>query len=122
MGAMADGSIRAISFDGDGTLWDFDQVMRHALGHALAELRSAAPGPSAVLTIEAMIAIRNRVAEELKGHVTSLEEVRLAAFEKTLQHIGVADAGLAARLNAVYLQHRFADTRPYRERACDRSG
>jgi FMN hydrolase / 5-amino-6-(5-phospho-D-ribitylamino)uracil phosphatase len=105
--------IRAISFDDDGTLWDFQQVMRHALGYALAALRAAAPGPSVGLTIEAMIAIRNGVAEERKGHVTNLEVVRPAAFERTLQLIGVADGGLAARLNGVYLQHRFADTRPY---------
>src|SRR6516165_11046079 len=25
--------IRAISFDGDMTLWDFEAVMRHSLGH-----------------------------------------------------------------------------------------
>ncbi|HEV7215534.1 MAG TPA: HAD family hydrolase [Chloroflexota bacterium] len=106
-------TIRAISFDGDGTLWDFQQVMHNALRFALAERRAVAPGPGAGLTIEAMIAIRNGVAEELQGHMTNLEAVRLAAFERTLQHIGVVDAGLAVRLNAVYLQHRFADTRPY---------
>lgn len=111
--AMRTPPIQAISFDGDGTLWDFNQVMRHALRYALAELQAAAPGLSADLTIEAMIAIRKSVAEELKGTVTNLEAVRLAAFERTLQHIGVADVELADRLNAVYLQHRFADTRPY---------
>lgn len=105
--------VRAISFDGDGTLWDFQQVMRHALHYALMELQVAAPGPSAALTIDTMIAMRNQVAEELRGKVTNLEAVRLAAFRLTLQHIGVVDDGLAARLNAVYLQHRFADTRPY---------
>lgn len=110
---MAAPRIRAISFDGDGTLWDFQQVMRQALRYALMELQEASPGPSAALTIDAMIAIRNQVAEELRGRVTNLEAVRLAAFRRTLQYIGVADDGLAARLNAVYLQHRFADTRPY---------
>ncbi|MFI5269168.1 MAG: hypothetical protein ACHQ7M_17475 [Chloroflexota bacterium] len=77
---MAGLRIRAISFDGDGTLWDFQQVMRHALRCALSELRAAAPGPSAALTIDAMIAMRNQVAEELRGRVTNLEAVRLAAF------------------------------------------
>lgn len=105
--------IRSISFDCDGTLWDFNHMMRHALRYALTELQAAAPGRSEGLTIETMIAVRNRVAEDLRGRVTNLEAVRLAAFERTLQHIGVVDAGLAARLNAVYLQHRFADTRPY---------
>src|SRR5919108_3141474 len=40
---MADDQIRAITFDADGTLWDFEATMRAALGHALAELRRAAP-------------------------------------------------------------------------------
>jgi putative hydrolase of the HAD superfamily len=62
-----------------------------------------------LLTIETMIAIRNRVAEELRGKVTNLEEVRLAAFKRTLRNIGVSDDGLAAHLNAVYLKRRFED-------------
>jgi len=36
--------IRAISFDGDMTLWDFEAVMRHALGHTLTELQAHLPG------------------------------------------------------------------------------
>jgi phosphoglycolate phosphatase-like HAD superfamily hydrolase len=35
--------IRAISFDGDMTLWDFEKVMRHSLGLVLAELRTYRP-------------------------------------------------------------------------------
>jgi len=105
--------IRGISFDGDGTLWDFNQVMRHSLRYALAELRTVAPGPTETLTIDAMIAIRNSVARERQGQATNLEAVRLVAFERTLQHVGVADEGLAAHLNAVYLKHRFEDTRPF---------
>ena len=31
--------ITTISFDADGTLWDFEGVMRHALGCALDKLR-----------------------------------------------------------------------------------
>ncbi len=42
MGGASDG-LTTISFDGDGTLWDFRKVMRHSLGHTLAELRRLAP-------------------------------------------------------------------------------
>jgi phosphoglycolate phosphatase-like HAD superfamily hydrolase len=31
-------SVKAISFDGDGTLWDFERVMRHSLQFVLKEL------------------------------------------------------------------------------------
>ena len=33
------GLLRVLSFDGDMTLWDFQKLMRHSLGHALEELR-----------------------------------------------------------------------------------
>ena len=35
--------ITTISFDADGTLWDFEGVMRHALGCALDELHRFVP-------------------------------------------------------------------------------
>ena len=101
--------ITAISFDGDGTLWDFDKVMRHALECALTELRSHAGKSAGSLTIDTMISLRNQVAGELKGKITNLEQVRLAAFQRTLQHIGIFDDALARHLNAVYLKHRFED-------------
>jgi phosphoglycolate phosphatase-like HAD superfamily hydrolase len=94
--------IRAISFDGDMTLWDFDAVMRHSLSHTLTELQAHLPANLLVdLTIDRMIEIRDAVAEELRGHSLSLEEIRLEAFVRTLQSIGVKDSDLAARLNAV---------------------
>jgi putative hydrolase of the HAD superfamily len=93
--------IRAISFDGDMTLWDFEAVMRHSLGHTLTELQAHPPGGLlADLTIDRMIEIRDAVAEELRGHSLSLEQIRLEAFVRTLQSIGVNDRDLAARLNA----------------------
>lgn len=105
--------IAAISFDADGTLWDFQAVMRHALGHALTELRRLRPGRADALTVDAMIAIRERVAQELRGKVTNLEAVRCAAFQRTLEHLGMAGDELAAHLNALYLRHRFEDMRLY---------
>ena len=101
--------ITTISFDADGTLWDFDQVMRRALRYALDELCGVVPLPPGSLSIETMIAIRDRVAEELKGRVMNLEQVRLEAFRRTLEYIGVLDENLAVHLNAVYLKHRFED-------------
>ena len=54
--------ISAISFDGDMTLWDFHKVMRHSLTHTLWELRRHVSTQRALdLTVEDMIAIRNRL-------------------------------------------------------------
>ena len=101
--------IKAVSFDADQTLWDFQKVMRHSLGYVLKILEDENPTIALKLSIDKMIAIRNRVAEELKGKTANLEEVRLEAFKATLTEIGHTDDTLAARLNRVYLQHRFDD-------------
>ena len=106
--------ISAISFDGDMTLWDFRKVMKHSLKKALAELRRLIPSQRARdLTVEGMIAIRSQVEEEVKGEVWNHEEIRLLAFERTLQSIGSSDRDMAAHLNALYLKHRFEDIELY---------
>jgi 2-haloalkanoic acid dehalogenase type II len=107
-------NIKVIAFDGDGTLWDFERVMRHSLEIVLAQLRRRLPGQATdELTVARMIEIRNQVAFELKGIVTNLEQVRHAAFCRTLEIVGVSDENLAAELNALYLKHRFEDIELY---------
>jgi phosphoglycolate phosphatase-like HAD superfamily hydrolase len=59
--------ISAISFDGDGTLWDFDKVMRHSLGKVMEELERLDPASAELLTIDKMIATRDRVAADMRG-------------------------------------------------------
>ena len=100
--------ISAISFDGDMTLWDFQHVMRHSLKKALAELRGLVPSRRAQdLSVEEMITIRNQVEEEVKGEVWNHEEIRLLAFERTLEVLGSPDRAMAGHLNEIYLKHRF---------------
>jgi FMN hydrolase / 5-amino-6-(5-phospho-D-ribitylamino)uracil phosphatase len=105
--------IKAISFDGDGTLWDFDSVMRQSLHHVLWEMEKLDREAAARLDVDKMIDIRNKVALELKGKVTNLEVIRREAFRRTLLDIGKANDDLAEYLNAIYLKHRFEDTKPY---------
>ena len=101
--------ITTISFDADGTLWDFEGVMRHALECALAELRRLIPSAPDSLSIETLIAIRDQVAEEQKGRGLTHEVIRLEAFKHTLQFINHPDDELAVHLNTLYLKHRFED-------------
>ena len=106
--------IKAISFDGDMTLWDFEKVMRHSLSVALAELRRRVPGQSSSdLTLGKMIEIRNSVAAGVKGKIVNLEEIRFHAFKRTLEFVDCVDDTLAADLNALYLKHRFEDIELY---------
>lgn len=102
--------ISAISFDGDMTLWDFQQVMRHSLKKALLALRRLVPSQRALsLSVDEMIDIRNQVEEEVKGEFWNHEEIRLLAFERTLEILGSPDRAMAAHLNDIYLKHRFED-------------
>lgn len=102
--------VSAVSFDADGTLWDFDAVMRRALAVVLDSLRTRAGGAAAAdLTVDTMIGIRERVAREASHDWSRLEEIRRAAFEATLAHIGIEEPGLADELNELYLRHRFDD-------------
>ena len=101
--------ITTISFDADGTLWDFEGVMRHALGCALDELRCFVPSTPDSLSIKTLIAIRNQVAEEQEGKGLTHETIRLEAFKRALEFIESPDDDLAAHLNALYMKHRFED-------------
>jgi 2-haloalkanoic acid dehalogenase type II len=101
--------VKAISFDADGTLWDFEKVMRHSLRHVLKELEKLDPHATEMLDIDKMIRIRDRVANELKGKVTNLESIRFEAFRQTLEEIGRPNDALASHLNQVYLKYRFED-------------
>jgi len=102
-------SIKAISFDGDGTLWDFERVMRESLQHVLGELQRVDPEAAAMTSVNRMIEIRDSVGIEAKGVITDLEAIRLEAFRRTLQDIGKTDYALAHHLNEIYLKHRFED-------------
>ena len=101
--------ITTISFDADGTLWDFEGVMRHALGCVLVELRRLVAAVPDSLSIETLIAIRNQVAEKEKSRGLTHEAIRLEAFKQTLRSIKSPDEDLASHLSALYLKHRFED-------------
>jgi len=107
--------IKAISFDADGTLWDFEKVMRHSLHHVLRELEKLDSDTADMLDVEKMIEIRNRVADKMKGKVTNLEDIRLEAFRQTLRDIGRPNDALASHLNQVYLKHRFEDIKLFND-------
>ena len=106
-------------FDADDTLWDFQGSMRAALHAMLEELWTAFPGRDAAsLTVDRMIAIRERVADELAGRVMDLAVVRMESFQRALEEVGIAEEGLAAELGASYFSHQahfvklFDDTLP----------
>lgn len=107
--------IRVVSFDADGTLWDFNKVMRLSLKRSLLELERIDPSAAAMLNVDKMIEIRERVAEEMAGRALNHEQIRLEAFRRTLREIGRPDDALAGHLSEVYLRHRFGDIEPFED-------
>lgn len=102
--------LAAVFFDGDGTLWDFDRLMRRALTITLDHLRTLRPcRETSALDVDALVDDRRVVELEVSGAGLRLEELRLKAFERSLQRIGIHDSELAQVLNAVYLRVRFTD-------------
>jgi putative hydrolase of the HAD superfamily len=105
--------IKAVSFDADGTLWNFNKVMRLSLQRSLLELERIDPSTAAMLNVDKMIDIRERVAEEMARRTPKHEQIRLEAFRRALREIGRPDEALAGHLTEVYLKHRFEDIEPY---------
>jgi putative hydrolase of the HAD superfamily len=99
--------IKVVTFDADGTLWDFQRVMREALVLALDALRSHAPRQAGQLTIADLMRIREQVAAEAGMRGATHEQIRLVSFERTLEEIGTPDPDLARRVYKRYMQHRF---------------
>ena len=106
-------SIRVVSFDADNTLWDFQLVVRTALGHVLAHLRALDLKGTDRLTVDQMIAIRERVFQERAAEGLRLEVIRELAFVETLRYVGLRDTSMASDLNRLYLEHRFRDIQLY---------
>ena len=52
--------VKAISFDVDDTLWDFDTAAQSALGRVLAELERLDPEAARSLDIATFVEIRDR--------------------------------------------------------------
>jgi putative hydrolase of the HAD superfamily len=98
---------KVVTFDADGTLWDFQRVMREALVLALDALRSHAPFQTERLAIGDLMRIRDQVAAEVGMRGATHEQIRLASFERTLEELGTPDPDLARRVYERYMQHRF---------------
>ena len=106
--------ITTISFDGDGTLWDFQSAMENALEVTLRQIRLVVSNDAAQqLTVQQMIDMREVVAQELGEATVGLEEVRYTAFLRTLESVGAPDQAVAEQLYRCYMDARFSGTKPY---------
>jgi len=106
--------VAAVSFDGDGTLWDFESSMRTALALSAEALNQAGIRHRGVpITPQWLQAIRDEVAAwpELQG--AGMDVIRFVAFAEALQRAEPVRPELAAPLCEKYFDDRFAVLRPY---------
>ncbi len=100
--------IKAVSFDGDGTLWDFEKVMRGGLRKVLDEFWRTFDDPRALeVGVDDLIRLRDEVAASVPGPEQNHERIRRASFTALLERFGVSDKRLADRLSETYFTHRF---------------
>ena len=106
--------IKAITFDGDGTLWDFKKVMDHSLRIVLDHMRSR-NGEKIPdhCDIDYLVKVRNEVFDAHSDEFLKLEEVRRLSFIETLSRLGIPDESYGTFLNELYLKHRFEDIELY---------
>ena len=100
-----------MTFDADQTLVDFESAMKKALDTTLAALRRRL-AVAAGLSRADLQATRNQVADEL-GPTRRMEEIRRAAFQRTLEELGAPDVAFADELTDLYLDARFRELRLY---------
>jgi FMN hydrolase / 5-amino-6-(5-phospho-D-ribitylamino)uracil phosphatase len=106
--------VAVVTFDADGTLCDFQRLMAAALTAALFELQRLVPGErTAALTREDLRLTRDQVAVDPSGQGLTMEQIRLAAFTRTLEQIGQPDPAFAAHLLDVYMARRFGEVALY---------
>ena len=105
--------IKAISFDLDGTLWDFESAMRQGLRIALGAIRSRDPKAGSMLNVHGLIDTRDEVAREFQGDFIDLELIRLESFRRALTVIGREDDNLAEEVFNVYVSARSQCMQPF---------
>jgi len=104
--------IKAVFFDLDNTLYDFERAMRYGLAVALQYLYERLPDTRGRLSVERLVKLRDKVAEEAEDPGRNLTDIRLESFRRALALCGYGPA-LAPEIARVYFAHRFRRIRPY---------
>jgi putative hydrolase of the HAD superfamily len=103
-------SIEAVTFDGDGTLWDFETAMRAALERAAAAVRARGRvrPDGEEITADWLKTLRDEIAERPEMSEASMEMIRRASFHEAVGDGGGAGLVLADAVYAQYMDDRFA--------------
>ena len=105
--------IKAISFDVDGTLWDFEGTLWRALEAALREVRRTDPEGTSGLTVDFLDQAWLVERDRQQGTITDLVKLRHDAMRRAFAGIDTPDNDLANRATDAYVQERNRGNRPF---------
>ena len=112
--------IRAVTFDLDDTLYDFQACMTRSTGAVVRELCRRSPAAAATATLERFHACWGEAAGEAqaRGGVVDWPEVRRRSIALLLTECGVeGDGGLVEELTDLYFRERHSATSPFADAA-----
>ncbi|MCX6023942.1 MAG: HAD family hydrolase, partial [Chloroflexi bacterium] len=99
-------TLKLLTFDADGTLFDLDRTLRLALEEARSVILARTGLPPHTLDIAAMIADRDAVARSAPASAT-LVDIRRAGIRQTLVRLGIQDVVLAQTATDAFFARRF---------------
>ena len=109
-------TIKAVSFDADQTLWNFDAVLAKALHATINEMSRLYDIQPGSVTVEQLKQTRHEVLKNYQDRPYSLEEVREHSFRLVLERIGRRDPATEAKqLVDVFFRVRFQEIQLYPE-------
>lgn len=115
------GSVRAVSFDLDYTLWDLTDVIPAAEERTMSYFAEHAPALAQRYTAESMRELRTRIAEQQPELRHNLTELRKACMRYALESVGYHDETLVQEAFDIFLEgrhrvHMYEDSLPTLER------
>lgn len=115
------GTVRAVSFDLDFTLWDLTHVIPAAEQRSMAYFAEHAPELTERYTVESMRELRDELLEEQPELRHNLTELRKACMRRALASVGYHDEALVDAAFDVFLEgrhrvHMYGDAVPTLER------
>ena len=105
--------IKAISFDVDGTLWDFEDALRRGLEAALREVRLIDPEGTEGLTVDHLDQAWVVERDRQWGKITDLVKLRHDAMRRAFADIDTPDNHLANRATDAYVEERNCNNVPF---------
>ena len=105
--------IKAISFDVDGTLWDFEDALRRGLEAALREVRRIDPEGTESLTVDHLDQAWVVERDRQWGTITDLVKLRHDAMRRAFAGIDTPESHLANRATDAYVEERNRNNVPF---------